>query len=174
MRKGHWGVIVALASATLSSSGEASDHPAKAVALSPAVGTQAPDLRLKLLDHSKLTLADLRGQIVVLNLWATWCAPCRNEIPVLADMQDKLKSHGVRIIGVLVNDPNADIYRVRAVEKAMGYSIATEMKGDYQAPVVPTTYVIDRKGLVRYAHSGAFDRKSFAEMIVPLVNEPAA
>lgn len=145
------------------------------VASAPKIGQPAPDFTAYLLDGKHVSLADLKGQVVVLNLWATWCNPCKAEMPMLDEMQRKLASHGVRIIGVVVQD-RIESWRVANVAKILGYSLAMSMTHDSAYPSdngVPTTYVIDRKGIVRVIQAGSYTRESFAQMIVPLVNEPA-
>ncbi len=140
------------------------------------IGQPAPDFAVDVVTGGRVSLADLKGQVVVLNLWATWCTPCKAEMPMLDEMQRKLTGHGVRIIGVVVEDDITAV-RVRNVGKVLGYSLAMYMSHANAYPTdgeVPTTYVIDRKGVVRYIQKGAYSRESFAAMIVPLVNEPAS
>ena len=136
------------------------------------VGDPAPSFRIQLLDQSIVTRESLKGQIVVINLWATWCAPCRDEMPMLDDMQRKLTGYNVRIIGVLVDD-EISVSKVRNVGKLLGYPLAMHMQGAYPKidEAVPSTYIIDRKGVIRYARAGAFNAKSFSDAIVPLVEE---
>jgi peroxiredoxin len=95
---------------------------------------------------------------VVLDLWATWCPPCRAEIPQLIDLQKKFKGKAVMIVGVSLDDTKS-----KAVDfaKAQGinYTVAHDPRGAkvgglYQIKGIPATYVIDKKGVIRYAHSG--------------------
>jgi thiol-disulfide isomerase/thioredoxin len=137
------------------------------------IGDPAPDFRAVLLDSSKVSLSDLKGQVVVLNLWASWCGPCKEEMPMLDWMQRKLGSHGLRIIGI-VTDDTVERWRVQNVAKVLGYSISMRMSGVY--PVkggLPTSYVIDRKGIIREIKIGSFDQQSFIKEVVPLLGEPA-
>jgi thiol-disulfide isomerase/thioredoxin len=137
------------------------------------VGDPAPDFRAVLLDGSKVSLPDLKGQVVVLNLWASWCGPCKEEMPMLDWMQRKLGNHGLRIIGIVTND-TVERWRVQNVAKVLGYPISMRMSGAY--PVkggLPTSYVIDRKGIIREIKVGSYDQQSFVKEVVPLLDEPA-
>jgi peroxiredoxin len=134
----------------------------------------APDFRIKLVDGKTVTLADLKGQVVILNLWATWCGPCREEMPTLDLLAVNGQRHGLRIFGVLTNDEN-NLRRLGPVQKVLHYPLATRISPPYEAikGSVPTNYVIDRKGVVRYAMAGSLTKESFAELVVPLMNERA-
>ena len=150
--------------------------PANAGSGVAKIGQPAPDFAVDLVTGGRVSLADLKGQVVVLNLWATWCTPCKAEMPMLDEMQRKLTGHGVRIIGVVVED-NVAASRVRNVARVLGYSVAMYMTHLNSYPTdgaVPTTYVIDRKGIVRIVQKGSYTREAFAAMIVPFVNEPAS
>ncbi|MDB5707422.1 MAG: TlpA family protein disulfide reductase [Sphingomonas bacterium] len=146
----------------------------EAMPLGPKVGDQAPNFELLLLDHTKVSLADLKGQVIVINLWASWCGPCKQEMPILDYMQRNLADRGLRVIGVVTND-SVDQVRVRNVSKVLGYSISMRITGKYPAGKgLPTSYVIDRKGVIRYIEEGAFTAESFASLIGPLLNEKAS
>lgn len=136
------------------------------------VATPASDFTAYLLDGSKVSLADLRGKVIVVNLWASWCGPCKQEMPMMDAMQDKLAVHGLYIVGVLTNDP-IPAYRFKKLAGVLHYPIAARLRGDYP-PIgggLPTNYIIDRKGIVRYAASGSMDANSFAAVIAPLLQE---
>jgi cytochrome c biogenesis protein CcmG/thiol:disulfide interchange protein DsbE len=148
--------------------------PAAAQAATPVVGEPAPDFSMRTLDGQTLTLADVKGQVVILNLWATWCGPCRTEMPTLDLLQVNGYPHGLRIYGVLVNDPQAE-GRLGKVQKVLHYPLAKRISGSYK-PIngsVPTNYIIDRKGVVRFAMAGSLTKESFAELVVPLINDHA-
>ena len=138
----------------------------------PVVGAMAPDATIVLFDGSKVRLADLRGKVVILNLWATWCGPCKREMPALDLMQVNAGKHGLQIYGVLVQDPTPR-YRLRDLEKVLHYPLARSVnKGLVPLDgAVPTNYIIDRKGVIRYARAAVLDKEEFAELIVPLINE---
>ena len=147
---------------------------APAMARDPVVGQPAPDFHLKLSDGTKVSLADLKGQVVVLNLWATWCGPCKREMPGLDLMQLNGGKYGLRVFGILVMD-ETPLYVLKPVIKALHYPLATSIGGGY-VPIhnaVPTNYIIDRKGIVRYARAASLEKEDFVQLLLPLLNEPA-
>ncbi|MDO7844503.1 TlpA family protein disulfide reductase [Sphingomonas immobilis] len=137
------------------------------------VGQPAPDFKMRLADGTRVTLADLRGQVVILNLWATWCGPCKEEMPTLDQMQVNGAKLGLRIFGVLTLD-TADISRMGRLTKVLHYPLVKYISDDY-GPIgnaVPTNYIIDRNGIVRYAKATAMNIKTFAELVGPILEEP--
>jgi len=138
----------------------------------PVVGQPAPDFQLVLIDGSKVPLHDLRGQVVVLNFWATWCVPCKKELPLLDAYYRLQQSHGLRVFAVTTEDsvPNSQL---KPLFKAMTIQPVRRLNGPYQVlDGVPTNYVIDRAGVVRFAKAGAFDLDALNEILVPLLKEP--
>lgn len=139
----------------------------------PKVGEPAPDFAVKLLDGTQVRLADLRGQVVVLNFWATWCVPCRTELPMLDGYYRAQQKHGMRVFAVTTEDslPN---YRLKPLFAAMAITPAKGIKGPYGTMgAVPTNYIIDRRGVVRYAKAAALDLNTLNKELVPLLREPA-
>lgn len=137
------------------------------------VGQPAPDFELTMIDGSKLHLADLRGKVVVLNFWATWCGPCKMELPALDAYYRLRKDVGLAVVAVATQDL-LPAYQLRPLFAKMAIPSARSIRGPY--PIlggVPTNYVIDRVGTVRYAKAGAFDLDSMNALFVPLLNERA-
>jgi cytochrome c biogenesis protein CcmG/thiol:disulfide interchange protein DsbE len=142
------------------------------------VGEPAPDFQATILDGGKVSLADFRGQVLVVNLWATWCGPCKRELPLLDAYYRAQKKAGLRVIALTTEDslpPEA----LRPLAKIMAIPVVRYMKaGRFLHPAyaqrdgVPTNYVIDRKGVVRYAEAGAFTLDGLNEVLVPLLREP--
>lgn len=126
------------------------------------IGTSAPDFTLKDSDRT-VSLNQLRGQVVVLNFWATWCAPCVEEIPSLVSMSQRLKPKGVTVLGVSV-DADGDAYH--RFLKDHGVSFMTVRDADqksndlYGTFKFPETYIIDRNGVVRRKFIGPVDWNS--------------
>jgi peroxiredoxin len=125
----------------------------------PRIGTAAPDFTVQD-SQNKITLSQFRGQVVVLNFWATWCAPCVEEIPSLVEMQRRMKSKGVTVLAVsvdvdegaykqFVKDHNVNLLTVR--------DPSGKSNGLYGTFKFPETYVIDRKGVMRRKFIGAVD-----------------
>jgi peroxiredoxin len=125
----------------------------------PRIGTNAPDFTVQDTDR-KVTLNELRGKVVVLNFWATWCPPCIEEMPSLVQMQQHLKNKGVEVLAVSIDvDENAyhkflkdhgvDLLTVRDPDQK-----CSNLYGSYKWP---ETYIIDRNGVLRRKFIGAVD-----------------
>src|ERR671920_378425 len=111
----------------------------------------APDVQLKTTDGKPLKLSELRGQVVLLNFWATWCVPCRSEIPGLNEMQRDLAGRGLKVLGVSTSD-SADLVREYQKDVRQDYTVALgddAVAASYAVGVLPTTFVIDREGRIR-------------------------
>ncbi|MEK7342444.1 MAG: TlpA disulfide reductase family protein [Pseudomonadota bacterium] len=146
--------------------------PARA-AQKPVVGSAAPDFDLLLVDGGKVSLADLKGQVVVLNFWATWCVPCRTELPTLDAYYAMQQKHGLKVYAITTED-SVPLARLKKLFAAMAMPSVRRIKGPY-GPLtgVPTNFVIDRAGVLRYAKSGAFDLDALNRLLVPLLREKA-
>jgi peroxiredoxin len=125
----------------------------------PRIGTAAPDFTVQD-PQNKITLSQFRGQIVVLNFWATWCAPCVEELPSLVEMQRRLKSKGVTVLAVSVD---VDEGAYKQFVKDHNVSLLTvrdpsgKSNGLYGTFKFPETYIIDRNGVMRRKFIGAVD-----------------
>ena len=137
------------------------------------VGERAPDFELTLIDGSKVRGSDLRGQVVVLNFWATWCGPCKIELPLLDTYYRLRKGNGLRVFAVATED-SLPVYELKPLFAAMAIPSARRIKGPFAAMgALPTNYIIDRAGVVRYAKPGAFDLDDLNGLLVPLLRDPA-
>ena len=135
------------------------------------VGQPAPDTELTLLDGSKVMLSSLRGQVVLLNFWATWCVPCRVELPLLDQYYRRTEKYGLRVFAI-TTEGSVPLYRMKPLFVAMAITPAKRVKGDYaNVKAVPTNYIIDRAGIVRYAAARAFDLDDLNRLLVPLLKE---
>jgi len=146
-----------------------------AMAKPPEVGQAAPPFELTLIDKTKTTLAEQRGHVVVLNFWATWCGPCKRELPLLDGYYRAMRDNGLRVFAVTTED-SVPIYQLKPLFAAMAIPSARRLKGKGYAPIdgaVPTNFVIDRAGVLRYAKAGAFDLDELNAVLIPLLNEPA-
>ena len=137
------------------------------------IGQPAPDFTLTLIDGTKVTRDELRGQVVVLNFWATWCVPCRTELPTLDTYYQMRKDAGLRVFAVTTED-SLPAYQLKKLFAVMHIPPVRKVKGPYDSigNAVPTNIVIGRDGRVRYAKAGAFDLDSLNEILVPLLREP--
>jgi peroxiredoxin len=115
-------------------------------------GSVAPDFQLKSLDGKQVRLSDFRGKAVLLNFWATWCAPCKIEMPWFVDLQKQYAAQGLQVIGVAMDDSGEETIAKFAKEMGVNYPvlIGKESVGDAYGGVefLPTTFFIDRQGKV--------------------------
>lgn len=127
--------------------------PKPASAASPAVGALAPDFKLQSTDGRTMSLSDLRGHVVVLNFFATWCPPCRAETPDLVAAAKKYSSGDVIFFGVDDRE-QTQLVRVWAKGKGVKYPVVMDKTGSveesYDVRAIPTTYILDRNGVIRY------------------------
>ena len=138
----------------------------------PKVGAPAPEFELKLIDDSRVRLSELRGQVVVLNFWATWCAPCKKELPLLDAFYRKLGRHGLKVYAI-TTESSLPIFKLKPLFEKMAIPSAKSVKGPYgDVTAVPYNVVIDRAGQIRYAKAGAFDVAALNTIVIPLLNEP--
>ena len=125
----------------------------------PRVGSPARDFSLRDSDRS-VALTEFRGQVLVLNFWATWCPPCEEELPSLMRMQDRLRARGVTVLGVSI-DVDGDAYH-RFLQQR-GVNFMTIRDPDQKVPTLygttgwPETYIVDRQGVLRRKFVGAVD-----------------
>jgi cytochrome c biogenesis protein CcmG/thiol:disulfide interchange protein DsbE len=138
------------------------------------VGQPAPPFTLTTYDGEQVTLDQLRGKVVVLNYWATWCAPCRVELPELDTYMRRHRSAGVVVYAVEVSGvPRSKLTRLADV---VSFPMVSRLKGKGYGKIrgaVPTNYVIDRAGVIRHADAGAFTAGSLEAIVTPLLREPA-
>jgi thiol-disulfide isomerase/thioredoxin len=129
-----------------------------------APGAPAPDFRAVTLDPVPVakTLSDYRGEVVLLNLWATWCGPCEWEMPSLQALHEAYAPGGLKVVAVAVDDPGFE-QRVRDFisQRNLTFEVLSEGSGkieaDYHARGIPATYLIGRDGLIRKRVAGASD-----------------
>jgi cytochrome c biogenesis protein CcmG, thiol:disulfide interchange protein DsbE len=128
----------------------------------PRIGSPAPDFTVQDAER-KVTLSQYRGQVVVLNFWATWCPPCVEETPSLVQMNDRLKNKGITLVGVSV-DVDADAYHRFIKNHKIDYVTVrdSDQKSNnlYGTFKFPETYIIDRNGTLRRKFIGAVDWNS--------------
>jgi cytochrome c biogenesis protein CcmG/thiol:disulfide interchange protein DsbE len=139
-----------------------------AAAQGPEVGGQAPDIVLKTREGTKARLADLRGQAVVVNFWASWCDPCRTEIPDLMAVYQEHAARGLAVLAVNLTDQERRKDIIRFVEATgMPFPVLLDERGTirerYRLFTVPTTVFIDRVGVVRRIHPGPISRKALED-----------
>lgn len=112
----------------------------------------APDFTLKSLDGREITLSQLKGKVVVLDFWATWCAPCRESIPHLIQLYNNYRENGLELIGVDVDKGDAETVRRFVDSMNIPYPIVVaseEVVRNYRVSGIPATILIDKKGEIR-------------------------
>jgi len=131
---------------------------ATAVDGSETVGRPAPELAVERLDGGNLALSSLRGKVVLLDVWASWCGPCKQELPMLDEISARLKRRGVEIVAVSVDQDRANLRKFLRVRPRWSLTVAHDPAGavadTFQPDKMPTSYAIDRRGVVRYVNSG--------------------
>lgn len=138
----------------------------------PKVGDVAPPFELTMIDGSKLSLDEIRGDVIVLNFWATWCVPCRKELPMLDAYYEHRKANGLRVFAI-TTEGSVPLFQLKSLFAVMKIPAARRIKGPFTTlGGVPTNYIIDRAGRIRYAKAAAFDLDDLNRELVPLLNEP--
>jgi thiol-disulfide isomerase/thioredoxin len=145
-----WKRISSVALLSMGIAGAASNAPL-------ASGSPAPGFELDSLAGKQVNLADYKGQVVLLNFWASWCGPCRKEMPILEQLHKAYKSKGVQLVGVNV-EPNSDDARKYLHSTPVSFPVVFDRTSSvsklYQVQGMPNTVILDRSGKVRYIHRG--------------------
>ncbi len=151
------------------------------IALAPAANTTSfetvPDVEFQTLAGKPFRLSELHGQVVLLNFWATYCIPCREEIPALNSLQHDLEAQGLKVVGASLDDDAAGVNSYQKEVRKFDYEVLLgggEAKTRFEQSVLPTTYLIDRLGRIRQKIIGARDRATWEAAVKPLLAETPA
>ncbi len=143
----------------------------------PAVGElnrPAPDLALPTLDGAGVRLADLRGKVVLVNFWGTWCEPCKEETPALQAAYQQFQSEGLVIVGINLRrqETSDDAVREFVQQYGVTYPIALDIDGEaarlFQISPIPVSYFIDPEGTIRYVRIGTLTTDDVAALFAQL------
>jgi peroxiredoxin len=133
----------------------------------------APSWELKDVDGKTIRSSDIKGKIVILDFWATWCAPCRAEIPGFIDLQKQYGKDGVAVIGVSLDEGEPSAVKKFAEKLGVNYPI---LLGDQKIvsafggiDAIPTTFIIDREGGIASRHFGLTEKADLEKNIKPLL-----
>lgn len=135
---------------------------------------EAPDFTLKTMKGDSFTLSNHKGKVVVLNFWATWCGPCRKEIPDFITLQKEMKDDGVLFVGVSLDEEGWDKVRPYANDMGINYPIMVDdgnvsrKYGPIRA--IPTTLIINKKGQVEYVAPGMLTKEKLKPILTKLAN----
>lgn len=137
----------------------------------------APDVEFQTLAGTPFRLKELQGQVVLLNFWATYCIPCREEIPALNALQNELESQGLKIVGASLDDSIEGVNEYQKEVAKFEYQVllgGADAKVKFAQAVLPTTYLIDRQGRIRQKIIGARDKAGWEAAVKPLLSETPA
>jgi peroxiredoxin len=136
----------------------------------------APDFNLKDADGKAVKLSDYKGKVVLLNFWATWCGPCKIEIPWFMDFEQTYKDKNFAVLGVSLDEDGWDSVKPYIEQKKINYRvmIGTEQVAQMYGEVdsLPTTFMIDREGRVAAVHIGLVSKSDYIHDIVDLLGAP--
>lgn len=139
------------------------------------VGDERPDFSLPDLDGNMRSISEWDGDVLVVNFWATWCPPCRHEIPMFVEFQEEYGDQGVQFIGVAIDELQA--VRDFANEHFVNYpnmigeedAMAIGSEWGNRVGALPYTVIVDRDGMITYTHRGEIVREEVEEQVLPLL-----
>ena len=151
--------------------------PAPKAPSAPAIrGKPAPDIELPDLSGAKLRLRDLKDKVLLVNFWATWCAPCEIEIPWFNDFDQKYREQGLEIVGISLDEEGPEVVKRYVAKKKMTYKV---VMGDDKAAEafggvigLPTTFLVDRNGKFYSMHRGLVGKDIVEEELLELLGTP--
>ena len=178
MTAGRWalalGLTFALGCAT--AGGGAPSHGASGGQVD--VGRAAPDITVDRVSGGTLALSSLHGKVVLLDVWASWCGPCKQELPMLDAIAGRLHRRGVEVLAVSVDQERENVDKFLEAKGRWTLTVAHDPKGaiadTFQPDKMPTSYVIDRQGIIRYVNSGFApeDAKEIERRLADLAGQP--
>ena len=133
----------------------------------------APDWSLKDLNGKEISFSQLKGKVVIVDFWATWCPPCRAEIPGFVELYKKYEKDGLVIVGMSLDEKGASVVKPFVKKQKMNYPVvlADDKIADAFGGVksIPSTFIINRKGQIVQQHVGFADKKEFEKEIKALL-----
>lgn len=143
-----------------------------APAPSTKIGAIAPDFQLPSLGGETVALSDYQGQVILVNTWATWCPPCKAEMPAIDEFYKTHQNEGFVVLAINSQEDAATVQRFINTQ-GFTFSVLLDTQArvinQYKVRGLPTSFVIDRDGIVRYVHTGAITQRQLEEVIGPLL-----
>jgi cytochrome c biogenesis protein CcmG/thiol:disulfide interchange protein DsbE len=139
------------------------------VAIPARAADPAPNFSLTTGEGKTVDLSKLKGKVVVVNFWATWCGPCRSEIPGMLEVYDKYKSKGLEIVGISLDRDGWKVVRPYVEKTKMTYPVVLGDESVVKAyggiEAIPTTFVVDKKGNIVEKHVGYMSKEDFEKKV---------
>jgi peroxiredoxin len=136
---------------------------------------EAPAIQVQTLEGREIALADLRGQVVLVNFWATWCGPCRIEMPGFQRVYEAYRDRGFTIVGLSTDIGSPDLVRAFVARHELTFPIASAGPATQRAfggiPALPMSFLIDRDGRIRHAVRGIFPSLALEQAVKRLLDE---
>ena len=170
-----FGMVLALALGMMSC---ATESKMDAASVRPSKDRKkAPEFKLKDADGKVVSLSEYKGKAVLLNFWATWCGPCKIEIPWFIEFEQKFKDKGFAVLGVAMDEEGWEVIKPYITEKKVNYRIlagddsTAQLYGGVDS--LPTTFLIDRNGMIAGVHVGLVSKSEYEKDILALLNATA-
>ena len=149
---------------------------ASAITAATADRTPAPDFTLKSASGENIKLSELRGQVVMINFWASWCGPCRQEMPLLDELHERYSPMGFTLLGVNVEEDSSKaqtLLKDVPVNFPILFDQENTVSKQYDVIAMPSTVVVDRDGNIRYVHHGykPGDENTYQDVIRAVIRE---
>jgi len=132
----------------------------------------APDFTLQDMSGKKVRLADLKGRVVLLEFWATWCPPCRAEIPAIERLHTQYGGKGLTVLAIAMDEGGWDGVKAFAAERKITYTVlrgTDDVSAKYMVRLIPATYLIDKQGVIRKQFMGGGGNEAVEQEIKALL-----
>jgi len=122
------------------------------------VGAPAPEITVQAMSGKSIAVSSYRGKVVLLDVWASWCGPCKEELPMLDDMAARLRRRGIEVLAVSIDQERENVVKFLRARGRWSLTVAHDRAGEIadrlRPDKMPTSYIIDRAGIIRYVNSG--------------------